>query len=253
MKIIFNLANEIGSFDIKNPKNIVSKLFLQEKGYFKPFIIAFLNKLNPSFCNDILEKFSKIGEVNNDGCKSMEKIQKLLEVKNEIKEELVSELEKIEKNFESERDLITNEIKDNDEDDRKKDLNENENEKHENNIIKDNEIQVDKSISEIIKEREEIEVIDDNIKVKEDLDLNKKEIEDIDNIYSEKWCKIDKYNQFSSKGLILKSTNVKSKDELSEKIMLLIEYVVKMNNFPNNVNWDDINNVVEQDFLKYKF
>ncbi len=65
--------------------------------------------------------------------------------------------------------------------------------------------------------------------------------------------KIGAYDDFIERGLVLNKQTVNSKEELAKMIVMLIEYIVKMNNYLPTIKWSDIEFTVENDFLKTKF
>ena len=91
---------------------------------------------------------------------------------------------------------------------------------------------------------------DDN-KEAESLELNNKE-SSISNL-TNNFYKITKHDEYLLRGLILTSASVNNLDDLCEQIIVLIQYIVKMNNFLPNIRWADIETTVESDFLKIKF
>lgn len=65
--------------------------------------------------------------------------------------------------------------------------------------------------------------------------------------------KIFSYDQIQERGLILSKGTVENKEELSEMVIVLVEYITKMNNFMTSIKWSDIEYTIESDFLKTKF
>lgn len=61
------------------------------------------------------------------------------------------------------------------------------------------------------------------------------------------------WNEYKTRGLSLMMRTVESKDELCESIKTLNEYICKLNNFGPSINWVDIEDTIENDFLNMKF
>lgn len=61
------------------------------------------------------------------------------------------------------------------------------------------------------------------------------------------------WKEYKARGLRLMMRTVETKDELSNSIKMLIEYICKLNNFGPNINWFDIEDTIENDFLNMKF
>ena len=61
------------------------------------------------------------------------------------------------------------------------------------------------------------------------------------------------WNDVLNRGLSLKISSLNNKEELSDSIKNLLDYICKMNNFPPVIRWKDIEDTIESDFLNTKF